>query len=259
MNLSKLPSIVSAAVLTVIFLGHQGPLWAQSVTDTITTNWNQTPAGDTLWMSGVFKTTSPVVDGQTFFINNAMVSFPFNGPTQSVDLPNAQIVFSSNFSTESTSFDSATNTWITDVPLSDAGKNIFLTGGQWTVPSPGILNNISGSQVALTADFSASAETAFQWKWSAAAYNTFSADYNALGVQVVDGGGLHAGTPDNFANPSYVDKGGSGGGASNFTGSYSATASCDAPAVVPEPSSAMLFCIGAFVLIRRTRRTTAKA
>jgi hypothetical protein len=126
------------------------------------------------------------------------------------------------------------------------------------VPSPGILNNISGNQVSMTADFSASAETAFQWQWAAAAYNTFGTDYNSLGVLPTDVGGLHAGTPANFADSTHVDKGGSGGGGSNFTGSLSATASCDAPAVVPEPSSAMLLCIGAFVLIRRTRRSTAK-
>ena len=142
---------------------------------------------------------------------------------------------------------------MTDVPLSDAGQNIFLTGYGWSVPSPGTLNNISGNAVSLTGDFSSSQAGSIQWQWAAAAYNNFSSDPNALGVQVLDGSGLHAGTPDNFANAAFVGQGGSGGGASNFTGSYSATASVNVPAVVPEPSSALLLIVGAFFLIRRSK------
>ncbi len=233
-----------------------GSASAQSASTTLTTNWNKTPGGDTLWMSSIFKTTSTVSDGQSFFFDNVTASFPFNGPTQNVTLPNAEITFSSNFSSESSTYNSATNTWVTDVPLSDAGKNIFLTGVGWQVPAPGIQNNISGNQVSLTGDFSSTKAGAIQWQWSAAAYNNFSTDPNALGVQTVDGNGLHAGTPDNFADASNVDQGGSGGGASNFTGSYSPTASVSVPAVVPEPSSALLFCLGALVMIRRARRVT---
>ena len=122
------------------------------------------------------------------------------------------------------------------------------------MPSPGIQSNISGNNVSLSGDFSSSQAGSIQWQWAAAAYNNFSSDLNALGVQVEDGSGLHAGTPDNFATASFVDQGGSGGGASNFTGSYSGTASVNVPAVVPEPSSALLFCLGAFVLVRRVRR-----
>ena len=68
-----------------------------------------------------------------------------------------------------------------------------------------------------------------QWKWAAAVYTNFSADYNALGVKPVDDNRAsqyrnsdHAGTPENFK--AYVIGGARGGGGSNYTGSLSRTA-----------------------------------
>jgi hypothetical protein len=66
------------------------------------------------------------------------------------------------------------------------------------------------------------------WQWAAANYPTFSANGNALGVKPVDDKTLsiyqnadHAGTPENFKQ--FVVGGGTGGGASNYTGSLSGT------------------------------------
>jgi hypothetical protein len=70
------------------------------------------------------------------------------------------------------------------------------------------------------------------WKWAAAVYPNpnFSLDYNLLGVKPVDGNSQNpypngdlAGTPENFKT--FVISGATGGGASNYTGGYSATKS----------------------------------
>jgi hypothetical protein len=60
----------------------------------------------------------------------------------------------------------------------------------------------------------------------------FSTDYNALGVKPVDDNKAsiyqnsdHAGTPENFKCQNCLPGGATGGGGSNFTGSYSGTAS----------------------------------
>jgi hypothetical protein len=187
------------------------------------------------------------------FITNASVSFPFNGTPTTVALPNSEIIYSGTASSASTTFNTGTNTWITTVPVGTYNTNTFLDGFGWPVPTPGILNNISGNMVSMTASFSASTATSLQWQWAAAAYNTFSSDNNALNVQAQDATN-HAGTPNAFANPNFVDQGGSGGGSSNFTGSYSSTASVQVPALVPEPGSAALFVsLAAVGFIKRRR------
>ena len=68
-----------------------------------------------------------------------------------------------------------------------------------------------------------------QWKWAAAVYTNFNADYNLLGVKPVDDNKKnpylnsdHAGTPENFKP--YVIGGATGGGGSNYTGGLSGTA-----------------------------------
>src|SRR5262249_53780935 len=82
-----------------------------------------------------------------------------------------------------------------------------------------------------------------KWQWSAAVYTNFGADYNAFNVKPLDSNSAtiypnsdHAGTPEAFK--SFVVGGARGGGGSNFTGSYSATAAV-IPTVdnVPQPAT----------------------
>ncbi len=68
------------------------------------------------------------------------------------------------------------------------------------------------------------------WQWAAAVYDAFGADYSSLEVKPTDDtkasvfqNSDHAGTPEAFK--SYVIGGATGGGGSNFTGSYSGTLS----------------------------------
>jgi len=223
------------------------------VASTISTNWVKTPANDTMWMSAVFNTSGTVTNGETFYITHASVAIPSSGPTQTVNLPNATITYSSSYATATTSYNAVTSTWVTDVPLSDAGKSVFMTGGEYTAPATGITKNLSN--VAMTADFAASTSAEVMWQWSATAYNTFSTNLNALGVQVLNGSNTVAGTPDHFANMSYVDQGGTG-----ISGcAVMANPTCQVclnvpPVVVPEPSSALLFSAAAMFFFRRARR-----
>jgi hypothetical protein len=74
-----------------------------------------------------------------------------------------------------------------------------------------------------------------------AVYTSFSTDYTKLGVKPVDDNQAssyknsdYAGTPESFT--AYVTGGATGGGGSNYTGSYSGTGSC--PAGLPATPNA---------------------
>jgi len=103
----------------------------------------------------------------------------------------------------------------------------FLAGLAFQVPSnfPGGINPVSWS-----VSFSSDTTVNVNWQWAAAVYTSFSSSYNALGVKPVDDNMAsiyqnsdHAGTPENFK--AFVTGGARGGGGSNFTGSYTGTAS----------------------------------
>jgi hypothetical protein len=140
------------------------------------------------------------------------------------------IVFSPSASCATTSFDSSSNTWTTTVPISGSDE-IFLTGLALQVPSGlpggGISPNLCGI-------FSASVPgIQVQWQWGAAVYTCWPPApgvYNMLNVKPTHqnacnvNNGDHAGTPENSAFQC-VTGGGTGGGGSNFTGSWSGTVS----------------------------------
>jgi hypothetical protein len=80
-----------------------------------------------------------------------------------------------------------------------------------------------------------------QWQWGAAVYASFNTDYNADQVKPVDDNKAsvyqnsdHAGTPEAYRP--FVLAGATGGGGSNYTGSYSGTASCGT-AIAPQIAS----------------------
>ncbi len=182
-------------------------------------------------MNSNFTVQGTTTEGEVITFSGGGVAFPFNGSTQSVTMPGATITFTSQVSSPTTVYNSATGTWNTEVPVGYSG-NVFLTGVGWQVPSPGITSNISGNQVAMNGTFSStSPNTTVQWQWQAAAYSNtgtnvsdFTTNMNNLGrVQAADGSGLLAGTPDNNISGGAIS-GGSGGGSSNYTGGHSGTA-----------------------------------
>jgi hypothetical protein len=207
-------------------------------TATNSSNFNGTPvpAGSFIWFSANFTAHGVPSSGVTLDFTSGNISFKAGGTSYNLAVPNAKITFSPSASCTSTTFDSVTNTWMTTVPVS-GDDEIFLTGLAWPVPSgglPGGANpvNFSGTYSAETS----APGLSIQMKWGAAAYSSFTTDYNALqvkaGHQTACGlnNGDHAGTPEgvNSSNTPwkhFVIGGARGGGGSNFTGSWSGTLS----------------------------------
>jgi hypothetical protein len=206
----------------------------------ITSNFNGTAigAGSTVWFNSVMKVSGLGANPVTLRVDNATIS----SPQFSVAVPDAVITFSPAATVATTDFDSGTNTWVTTVPTG-LGGNTFLDGV--ALPLPGGLPG-GVKPVTWTADFTADTPgVTVQWQWAAAVYRSFDTDYNALNVKPVDSNRAspyqnsdHAGTPEAFRGS--VVGGARGGGGSNFTGSYSATAAVVPDVAVPPPPGASL-------------------
>ncbi len=210
---------------------------------TINSNFNGTaiPAGRTIWFNSIVN-VSGISTETTVSFNGASVTLDVGGTPVQFALPSAVITFSGSATSASTVF--VNGRWQTTVPLAYGG-NVFLTGAGVPVLQalPGGINPVTW-----TGQFSASQTgLTFQWKWAAAVYTTFTTDPNAVGVKPIDGSALnpytnshHAGTPENFT--AAVVGGARGGGGSNFTGSYSGTASAQCAVC---PTAATVTILGA--------------
>jgi hypothetical protein len=190
-------------------------------------NGNAIPAGDSVWFSSVFKASgvgsSPVV----VHVTNQEVDFSANGTNYAVPIPDANITIDPSATLGSTSFNGTA--WNTTVPKNLSG-NGFLSGGALTLASglPGGINPVTW-KATFSSDTSG---ITINWQWAAAVYTpgaNFS-NLSALNVKPVDSPNQsaitnsdHAGTPE--LNKAFVTGGARGGGGSNATGSYSATAS----------------------------------
>jgi hypothetical protein len=205
----------------------------------ITGNFNGTaiPANDYLWFSSVGKVQGVGLAPVTLQFTNQSITFVANGTTYNLGVPNSVVTISLT-ATTATTFDTSTDTWTTSVTPNFSG-NVFLAGLSLPLPAglPGGIKNVTWqSQVS-----SDTAGLTVNWQWAAAVYSHFSADESALGVKPVDDNHLgvyhnsdHAGTPEQFK--SFVVGGATGGGGSNFTGSYSATGKVT-PDVLAAPAS----------------------
>jgi hypothetical protein len=210
---------------------------------TIQSNFNGTaiPAGDSLWFNSVFKANGLGSSPVTLHVTNQTIVFSANGTTYHLNVPDDTITFSPTATTATTSFDTTSNSWVTMLPFHFSG-NGFLGGAVFMAANglPGGIHNVTW-QATLSSD---TAGVSVNWQWAAAVYTHFSTDYNALGVKPVDDtqassykNSDHAGTPENGNFKTYVTGGATGGGGSNWTGSYSATASITPPVVTQPPAS----------------------
>jgi hypothetical protein len=144
--------------------------------------------------------------------------------TFSYAVPDGTIVFSPTATCATTTFSGGQ--WMTTVPVKGSDEILLSALG---IKAPA---DVKGATVIWTANFSANvAGVSINWKAGSAVYTTNMTNYNALGVKPTHTnacGSLynnsdHAGTPEN--EKQYLTGGAAGGGGSNYTGSWSSTAS----------------------------------
>lgn len=205
---------------------------------TNSSNFNGTAisGGDYIWFNANFTASGIPSAGATITFTNSTISATVSGSQHSYPVPNAEITFSPSATCVSTTFDTMTNTWKTIVPVS-GDDEIFLSGLALPVPSGGFPGGIQPvdweGTFAITTDIPG---ISVNWKWGAAAYTSFTTNYNALNIKPGHktacgmNNGDHAGTPEGVNSNNqrwkqFVVGGARGGGGSNWTGSWSGTRS----------------------------------
>jgi RHS repeat-associated protein len=222
-----------ASLKTPTELGGTHPMFQSAVPGKsfIISNFNGTaiPGGSFIWFSSVFKASGLESQPVRVFLRAASVQFTAGGATYNLPVPDANITFSPAATSAMTFFDPNKNAWITTLPSTGLAGNSFLSGMIFPVPASGLPGGIN--PVTLSGTFYSDTNgVSINWQWAAAVYTSFSSDYRALDVKPVDDTSAsvyknsdHAGTPE--AYKTFVTGGARGGGGSNYTGSYSATAS----------------------------------
>ena len=159
-------------------------------------------------MSGL-STTHPV----TIRLVNQEIKFAALGVNYDLRVPNSIITFSPSTTTATTTFDTTTQTWITNVPSSGLAGNVFLAGLGFKVPTGGLPGGIN--PVTWQGVFQTDPGVSLNWKWAAAVYDNTKAptpfpsgpsvDYTPVGVKPVDDNQAspfknadHAGTPEYY-------------------------------------------------------------
>src|ERR1700722_10245646 len=210
------------------------PPCSASATNSSNFNGTAVSAGTYIWFNAHFKANHVPSNGVTIDFTNGNISFTAGGTSYSLAVPNAKITFSASATCTSTTFDSVTNTWMTTVPIS-GDDEIFLTGLAWPVPAGGLAPGANPVNFSGTYSSESSAPgLSIEMQWSAAAYSSFTTDYNALQIKAGHqtacsvNNGDHSGTPEGVDNTNtpwkkYLVGGPRGGGGSNFTGSWSGT------------------------------------
>ena len=233
------PTITMLASIAVLICAYslmaQPQLTCSQSTNTSNFNGTTIEANNFIWFNANFTASGIPSTGATISFTNSTITFTAD-QFYTVTVPNAQITFDPNAVCASTTFDTGSNTWTTIVPLSGSDE-IFLAGVGFPVPAAfasagGRVQGPVTWQGAFTSD---TAGISVSWKWGAAVYKVFSADYNLLGVKPAHtntclyNNSDHAGTPEGV-NPMsglpfkhFVTGGARGGGGSNWTGSWSST------------------------------------
>jgi hypothetical protein len=226
------------AICVLLLVGTSAFAHPFKCTSAITSNFNGTAiaAGDYVWFNAVLKVNGLGSTPATVFVTHPSITFTANGQPYKLKVPDSQIMFSSLTTVATTKFTRLSREishpfgWKTELPSSGLAGKDFLAGLTFAVPAGGLPGGIK--DVIWQATFSSDTSgLSVNWQWAAAVYTNFSSTYNDLGVKPVDDNKAsqyknsdHAGTPEDFKV--YVVGGGTGGGGSNFTGSYSATGSC---------------------------------
>lgn len=258
---------LAGVAIVAMFLASGWPIGGASavspdprslVSSSITAGFNSfnIPSGDTIWFTAVAQLVgfTPTGNLHIEMFNQTLTFAEPSGTTFVRHLPTSKLTFSPTATVASTSWvqtpassGSGIPGWFTTVPVKSSG-NAFLAGYAYYVGSGGIPG---GTKITWSATFAGSATPLcyfkINWQWGAAVYTQFAgsgarsnnypfttANYANVGVKPTDDNKAssyqnsdHAGTPENYT--SYLAQGGTGGGGSNYTGSYSATASVTKP------------------------------
>ena len=223
------------------------PTPASGIQSSITTNFNAgsstNATGNYLSFNAVLKPTFSGTGPVTIsFVQTTVTIQLANGSTITATAPNSIIHFSSATTVATTSYDSASNTWTTNLPISGTSGNDFLDGFAFKLPAGVSQNSLKGATWNGTFQTD-STSLSLNWQFAVSVYNShfLDAGYTALGVKASDDSHAtpynnsdHAGTPE-LALSDFVGNGGTWGGGSNFTGSYSATGSLKVPPISIPP------------------------
>jgi len=188
-------------------------------------------ANSSVWLNSILRAhvDEGLTQKMTITFYQSSVQFQYTNSANQVvtinqAMPDAKITVDPSVTTPTTTFDAVNNVWITTLPY-DTDDNAFLTGMPWLVPAGGLPADVE--PVTWCGTFASdTANVDLSWRWTAAAYSSFSADNNALGVKPMDSDGDNwapnhdkAGTPENFRQ--FVIAGARGKGGKNYTGTYS--------------------------------------
>ena len=223
-NVTTVPSFMVSGVSV------NNAVYAQTASITFTNfNASSNPGTATsLWLNIHTKINRPTDlanNGDYIMITSGTItlnSISSDPTVTNVSIPDGKIIADNTVSSPATSFDESANLWITKVPLGYTSSDIFICGAiinssnGFTVSS-GKSSTISAAWVTNKTSFTSS------WFYGLSCYQPqFSySDVSAEGMVTATGGGIKAGTP--VPERENLVAGGSGGGGSNYTGSYSST------------------------------------
>lgn len=268
-------SVIRFAFALVLFSG----LAAADTISSISVGFNGTAikGGDYIWFSAVFKPSttlgSTATGPVTLYEKKGSITFTANSQTYTIPVPDATITFASTNSLATVTY--GANGWTEKLPTSSLlSGNEFLDGVAFQIPAAGLPAGIK--PVTWTASFSTSDPMfSVNWQMAAAVYTSGCvANYATSGVKPVDSTSMssyknsdHAGTPETCVHPltksatNIVIGGATGGGGSNYTGSYSGTfkftpntPTPPPPPKVPEPGTLVLFGTGLMGTAAAVRR-----
>ncbi|HTC76040.1 MAG TPA: hypothetical protein VK684_10710 [Edaphobacter sp.] len=199
-------------------------------------NFNGTSldSGQWIWFNANFTAKGIPSTGAVITFSNSKILNTGDGTAITNSAPNARITFSPTAACTTTTFNTMTNTWFTIVPMR-ADDEIFLTGVAVPVPAGGLPGGVNVNWTG-TFDTGGVAGISIDWKWGAAVYSSLGDDFNTLAIKPGHqtacrvSNGDHAGTPEgandlNQLWKQFVISGATGGGGSNWTGSWSGTLS----------------------------------
>ncbi|MBK9138510.1 MAG: hypothetical protein IPM17_07080 [Verrucomicrobia bacterium] len=191
------------------------------------------PAGRYLWFNAHADSISvpggASLNGLSIYFSNvkaviAKYAKPKNGAPITVNLPDGVIFFDTTYTTPSTTWEGGR--WVTRV--SPTVSDPFLTGGAYLIPAGYDLKE--AKSVTISAEvFSSVPDTIINWRWSAAAYTSFSLDNSLVHPTPVDNyfdatasrTFAQSGSPASFWK--YLVAGARGDGKNgNYTGTFTA-------------------------------------